>query len=66
MIDWMNFKGEKMYVEYDKTEYLPGSHITPPELPEIELLSVTDDEGKNVDLSESEKNEIIDILNYHL
>lgn len=66
MIDWINYKGKKIYVEYNRSEYVPSTHNTPPELPEIELLSVTDDEGKNVDLSESEKNEIIDILNYHL
>lgn len=66
MIDWINYKGEKIYVEYNRSEYVPSTYYTPPELPEIELLSVTDDEGKNVDLSESEKNEIIDILNYHL
>ena len=66
MIDWINYKGKKIYVEYKRSAYLPSTYYNPPELSEIEIISVSDIEFNKIDLSPEEEKEIIDILNYGL
>jgi len=66
MIDWINYKGEKIYVEYKRSEYIPSTYYNPPEFSEIEIISVSDIEFNEIDITPDEEHEIIDILNYGL
>ena len=64
IVDTINFKGEKLSIEYNDFNYILGTYDTLPESREIEILNIFCGAGYEItDLfSGDEKNEIIQTI----